>query len=418
LLDVDCRYWLAEDGTNTLPTIDSDTMSDAMNERAIQWPIVALSGCALIAFMWAGFDTRDWRHGAAVAVGGLAGIGLYHAAFGFTAAWRRLVRERRGEGFRAQVLLLGLTSLIAFPLIALGPDAGIPAYGNVLPMGVTSALGAFIFGVGMQLGGGCASGTLFTVGGGSTRMLLVLVMFITGSVWATADIPSFWNSLPRINGISLIRTAGLPGALALMLGALAALWLISRQLEIRRHGSLHASAGTASWLRGPWSPTAGAVALAMVGIATLVLTQRPWGVTAGFALWGAQIADASGIAATADWEYWTKPRWRAAQLNAGPFANYTSLMNFGIIFGAMIAAALASRWRPVLTLTRTELATAIVGGLLMGYGARLAYGCNIGAYLGGLISGSLHGWWWLVWGFAGSVLGTRLRERIGMDPPT
>jgi hypothetical protein len=50
----------------------------------------------------------------------------------------------------------------------------------------------------------------------------------------------------------------------------------------------------------------------------------------------------------------------------------------------------------------------------MGYGARLAYGCNIGAYLGGIVSGSLHGWLWLVFGFAGSLVGTRIRLKLGM----
>ena len=37
--------------------------------------------------------------------------------------------------------------------------------------------------------------------------------------------------------------------------------------------------------------------------------------------------------------------------------------------------------------------------------------------LGGIVSGSMHGWWWLVWGFAGSLLGTRLRAVLSMDPP-
>lgn len=54
---------------------------------------------------------------------------------------------------------------------------------------------------------------------------------------------------------------------------------------------------------------------------------------------------------------------------------------------------------------------------MMGYGARLAFGCNIGAYLGGMVSGSAHGLWWLVWGFAGSWIGIGLRGRLGMDPP-
>ena len=61
-----------------------------------------------------------------------------------------------------------------------------------------------------------------------------------------------------------------------------------------------------------------------------------------------------------------------------------------------------------------SLAAAIGGGLLLGYGARLAYGCNIGAYFSGVASGSLHGWLWLVAAFAGSVVGTRLRPMCDM----
>jgi hypothetical protein len=53
----------------------------------------------------------------------------------------------------------------------------------------------------------------------------------------------------------------------------------------------------------------------------------------------------------------------------------------------------------------------------MGYGARLAFGCNIGGFLGGVVSGSLHGWWWLVFGYIGSVGGVWMRQRVGMDPP-
>ncbi|WP_323156290.1 YeeE/YedE thiosulfate transporter family protein, partial [Pseudomonas oryzihabitans] len=56
-----------------------------------------------------------------------------------------------------------------------------------------------------------------------------------------------------------------------------------------------------------------------------------------------------------------------------------------------------------------SLIAAVLGGLLLGYGARLAYGCNIGAYFSGIASGSLHGWLWLVAAFAGNSLGVRLR---------
>ena len=154
----------------------------------------------------------------------------------------------------------------------------------------------------------------------------------------------------------------------------------------------------------------GAIMIAVVGIATFLVLGRPWGITSGFALWGGKILNTLGVPVT-DWPYW---QWQKGALEASVFADATSVMNFGILLGAMAAAALAGRFAPVWKLSRLDLTTAIVGGLLMGYGARLAYGCNIGAYLGGIVSGSMHGWLWLVFAFVGSLIGTRLRLRLGM----
>jgi uncharacterized protein len=51
---------------------------------------------------------------------------------------------------------------------------------------------------------------------------------------------------------------------------------------------------------------------------------------------------------------------------------------------------------------------------LLGYGARLAFGCNIGAFFSGIASGSLHGWVWLAAAFLGSMAGVRLRPFFGL----
>jgi uncharacterized membrane protein YedE/YeeE len=90
-------------------------------------------------------------------------------------------------------------------------------------------------------------------------------------------------------------------------------------------------------------------------------------------------------------------------------------MDIGIVLGAMLAAALAGRYAPRWRVPLRSLVAAVVGGLLLGYGARLAYGCNIGAYFSGIVSGSLHGWLWLVAAFAGNVIGTRLRPLFGLE---
>ena len=387
--------------------------------------IFALVG--LIAVAWAGFDARGGLEGQGLKylggalVGGLAGFALYHAAFGFTAAWRRMTREKRGAGLRAQMSLLAMTCAVTYLLIGYEDLTGWNMHPVVMPMGLSSALGALVFGIGMQLGGGCASGTLFTTGGGSTRMVIVLAFFILGSVWATAHLPGFWQKLPEMTGVanmrgtSLISEFGPIGALGALFAFCGAVWFVTRVIERRTHGDLEATRQTGAILTGPWSLVLGAAGLAVVGVLCFLIFSRPWGVTAGFALWGAQIGDAVGVP-VAQWDYWDSG-FRAKQLEAGPFADRTSLMNFGIIFGAMAAAALAGRFKPNLDLTLRNVLIAAVGGLMMGYGARLSYGCNIGAYLGGVASGSLHGWWWLVWGFAGSLIGTRLRGLLDMDPP-
>jgi uncharacterized membrane protein YedE/YeeE len=89
-------------------------------------------------------------------------------------------------------------------------------------------------------------------------------------------------------------------------------------------------------------------------------------------------------------------------------------MDGGIVLGALLAALLANRFAPGWRIPARSLAAAILGGLMLGYGARIAYGCNIGAYFSGIASGSLHGWLWLPCAFAGNVLGTYLRPTFGL----
>jgi len=62
-----------------------------------------------------------------------------------------------------------------------------------------------------------------------------------------------------------------------------------------------------------------------------------------------------------------------------------------------------------------SLAAAAIGGLLMGWGARLCFGCNIGAFVGGVASGSLHGWIWFAAALGGCAIGIRLRPLFGLS---
>jgi uncharacterized membrane protein YedE/YeeE len=369
--------------------------------------VVGVAVLLLALLVWQAGLTAGGSMAALAVVGGLMGLALYHASFGFTAAWRRFTTSGDGQGLRAQMLMLGIAVCLFFPALAAGNIFGTAVGGFVFPVGVAVLIGAFMFGLGMQFGGGCGSGTLFTVGGGSTRMVLTLFFFIVGSVAAIGHLP-FWASLPSLGSVSAIATFGLWPALLLHLLLFAGIVLLTLRVE-RRRGIVRGAAAPADWLKGPWPIFAGAVALALLNFATLWLAGRPWGITSAFALWGGKGLDAVGV----DLASWTNWGGMMGAIERSVFFVVTSVMNFGIMLGAMLAAGLAGKFRPVLKLTAGDVASAAIGGLLMGYGARLAFGCNIGAFFSGIASGSLHGWVWLLAAFAGSIVGVRLRPLFG-----
>ncbi|MCH8139727.1 MAG: YeeE/YedE family protein, partial [Proteobacteria bacterium] len=226
-------------------------------------------------------------------------------------------------------------------------------------------------------GGGCGSGTLYTVGGGSLRMLATLAAFCLGGFWASLHMP-WWLGTPSMRAVSLAAEFGWGGALALQLGLLALIWWGLR----RWRGGVEQRPlwrGDFTWrhlLVGPWPLLLSALLLAALNGLTLVIAGHPWSITWGFTLWAAKLAEAMG------WDPATSPFWSgkfaSAALARGLWRDVTSVMNGGIVLGAMMAAGMAGRFAPRFRLPLKSLAAALIGGLMMGYGARIAFGCNIG----------------------------------------
>lgn len=393
-----------------------NTVAARPETATVLWALIG--AIALSLFLQDVFATRQ---AVLFLIGIGLGITLMHAMFGFTGAWRSFVRERRSAGIRAQLLLVGLTSILFFPILAkLFP--GIHASGAMGQVGLSVLVGAFLFGIGMQLGGGCGSGTLFTVGKGHVNMLVTMLFFIVGATVASAHL-GWWLALPNLGKVSIIEAMGWLPALAVQLAVLAGLFYLVRYLEQRRHGGLSSLGDfsrpeegyTQRLVFGPWPLWWAVIALALLNLATMLVAGHPWSITFAFGLWGAKAWAALG-GEPGMWTYWSSG-YPARALNSSVLADTTSLMNFGIILGAMLAAALAGKYAPEHPIKRRQWLAAVIGGLLLGYGARLAFGCNIGGLLAGISSGSLHGWLWLVAGFTGSALGVRLRVMMKLDTP-
>ena len=81
-------------------------------------PFIVAAAIAL--GVWLLNASFGWRMASLFGVGAAAGVVLYHAAFGFTSAWRVFIADGRGEGLRAQMLMLAITCAAFFPLLGAG----------------------------------------------------------------------------------------------------------------------------------------------------------------------------------------------------------------------------------------------------------------------------------------------------------
>jgi hypothetical protein len=166
-------------------------------------------------------------------------------------------------------------------------------------------------------------------------------------------------------------------------------------------------------LRGPWPLAWGALALALLNLATLWLIGRPWTITAAFPLWGSLAVDRLGWDDPVFWAYWEDPT-RTEALLRPLAADRTTVMDLGLIAGALLAAGLAGRFAPGWRIGLGPFLGSVGGGLLLGVGAVLGFGCNISAYFSGIASGSLHGWAWIGPALLGNWVGLRLRPLFGL----
>lgn len=332
----------------------------------------------------------------------LIGVGLgavfWTVQFGFSSGWRRWLTVGDTSPILTHLLLLGLVT--AFVLPTLGYVSG--ARGAVAPLAFSLPLGSCLFGIGMQLANGCGSGTLFSLGGGSGRMIAVLPFFVIGSLIGSFLLPSAlelggYEAVVIGSGMGNVTVTLLN---LIIIGAVAAVIYI-----LGRYKGVHVSISNGLIF--------GTIGIAILCWLCVVISGHPWGVTFGFTLWGAKIWQSLGgdLSSFAFWG-WPGP---ARALENSVLADVSSIMDIGMLLGALLFSSCLGRSEKSAWPGSRELFAAVLGGLMMGIGARLAFGCNIGAFLGGVASGSLHGWIWFIFAMIGSWIGVHMRPRFGMS---
>ncbi|MGH4138425.1 YeeE/YedE family protein [Clostridium sp.] len=380
---------------------------------------------------------------------GLAiGYVMQRSRFGFAGGIKRIYVTGDSSLTKALMFMLAISIIITAAIHygafeggaevafrAVGGARIIPGTQFVKPINVLTVLGGILFGIGMMLGGGCASGTLTDAGEGEGRALVTLFFFITGALWGEYAMGFLKNTVLFTWGekIYLPDSFGYMGAIIISLLACLAVYVFAKWYENKRkRANTFILPEYAQWEKAlpeiaeykffsketyhkffvkRWSFYTGGVLLAAMFEAIILTTGSSWGVTTAFVNWGAWIYQSIGLIDVSKWKSFAS---QMDTINGGFMNDPDSMRNLGIILGALISPLLAGHFSFKKKFKLKDAAFYAIGGLLMGYGARIAMGCNIGAFYSAVANFSLSGWVFMLALILGGIIGVNLIKKFNI----
>ena len=392
---------------------------------------------------------------------GLAiGYILQRSFFGFAGTVNRTANGSPKLAY-AVLILFGLGAII---VSILWGSKFAPGFNfNSRPISLGTIIGSALFGMGMVMAKACASGILTDISTGSVFIIIVLVFFIIGSgpgqliqdvmngnashSGLTPMKATNGNHLGKqghtglgTDGINLLDKLGIAGGVIITILFLAFLALaahvVARKVRENKNAKLskvELSMGetedifkdwsslngfqfeeepklfSAVWFRGiyfnvfakKWNLFLGALILLSALVGVMLINGKGWGVTTSFARWF-------------QWIFQTDVFHGGKHgLNAGGIlTDPGSFRNFGIAIGAVAYILMANKFK-----FRNELkgismnhkiikiSIAATAGFLLGFGARVADGCNAGQLATGIMTFSLSSWLFAIGMIGGGIGG-------------
>lgn len=211
--------------------------SRTRKKKKNQLPIGIAAGIVIV-ILGILLSLKDPKMGIFWFTGMAFGFILQKSRFCFTASMRDPSLTGSTTVTRAVLIAFALTSL-GFWAIKYGAfQQGLPIPGQsyVVPVSLATVIGSFIFGIGMVIAGGCASGTLMRVGEGFTQQVIALVFFTVGSLWGAHDF-GWWklNVISNGKAIFMPDVLGWAGALVVQLLIIACLFIAAHKWENRKN---------------------------------------------------------------------------------------------------------------------------------------------------------------------------------------
>ena len=210
--------------------------------RQIAIGIIVFAAVIIIAV----FLQRANPKGAFIWFVGIAlGYVLQRSRFCFTASLRDPVLTGGTALTKAVIIALSLSSVAYLAINMSRFGMSLENYnlkevaGHVKPVGINTAIGALLFGIGAVIAGGCASGTLMRMGEGFAQQWLAFVFFVVGSVIGVIVVVPM-KTVAALKGVPVFLPEALGGwvpAIILQFGLLAALYILAMWWQKKKAGT-------------------------------------------------------------------------------------------------------------------------------------------------------------------------------------
>ncbi|STW79373.1 transport system permease protein [Klebsiella michiganensis] len=133
-----------------------------------------------------------------------------------------------------------------------------------------------------------------------------------------------------------------------------------------------------AWLIKFWSPVPAVIAAGILSTYYFGITGTFWAVTGEFTRWGGQLLQLVGVHSE-EWGY-----YKLIHLEGTPLTRIDGMMIIGMFGGCFAAALWANNVKLRFPRSRIRILQAVAGGIIAGFGARLAMGCNLAAFFTGI----------------------------------
>lgn len=159
----------------------------------------------------------------------------------------------------------------------------------------------------------------------------------------------------------------------------------------------------------PWPAWFGGLLLGFLNFLEFAF-KKPWGITTSESRWTGWILYTLGIQidSSSRWLYYQQYK----TLLHPPLLEGGTLIDIGIIVGAFISALLAYDFKIRIPVKKSRLVQGFIGGVFMGYGARMAMGCNIGGFFSAVPQLALNGWVFFMGLLIGGYLGSKVVVKL------